>query len=341
MAIALHDPTDGYYATRAPVGAAGDFVTAPEVSQIFGELIGLWCAQLWQQMGRPDPVILAELGPGRGVLMQDLLRAAGGVPEFRRALRLYLVEASPRFRVEQQRRLGAARPVWANGIEALPDGAMLLIANEFLDALPIRQFVRSAAHWQERLVSLDPEGALVFVDGPENPAASLLVPTGLRNSPAGTVAEVCPAALGLASALGTRFARQTGAALFIDYGHFPSVPGVTLRAVARHHTVPPLAMPGTADLSADVDFGAFAEAARATGAETYGPITQAAFLGALGAQLRLARLIARATPGQRQELESGLTRLLHRDEMGERFKVMALVSPELPTPAGFEANGQR
>lgn len=338
MALALHDPVDGYYATRQPIGAAGDFTTAPEISQIFGELIGLWCADLWRQIGRPNPIILAELGPGRGVLMSDLLRAARTVPEFRRALRLWLVEASPLLRAEQERRLGEARPLWANGIEDLPDGAMLLIANEFLDALPIRQFVRGADKWRERMVALDQHGMLAFVDGPESRAMSLLVPASLRDSPPGTIVEICPAALGLASALGARFAAQPGAALFIDYGQYPSRPGATLRAVSRQRTVLPLTSPGTADLSADVDFGAFAEAARATGANVYGPSTQAEFLAALGAELRLATLTAQATPIRRQELERGVRRLLNPDEMGARFKVMALVSPRLPIPAGFEAN---
>jgi NADH dehydrogenase [ubiquinone] 1 alpha subcomplex assembly factor 7 len=338
MAMALHDPVSGYYAARNPIGTAGDFVTAPEISQIFGELIGLWCADLWQKMGRPDPVVLAELGPGRGVLMSDLFRAAGAIPEFWRALRLYLVEASPVLRAEQERRLGREQPVWVKGVEDLPDDAMLLIANEFLDALPLRQFVRGASDWRERMVALDREGALAFVAGPENLATTLMVPASLRDSPPGTVAEICPAALGMASALGTRFARQPGAALFIDYGQSPSAPGATLRAVSQHRTVSPLATPGVADLSADVDFDAFAAAARAGGAKSCGPATQAAFLASLGAELRLAKLSERATPTQRQGLERGLRRLLHRDEMGERFKAMALVSPWLPAPAGFEAN---
>ena len=338
MAMALHDPAAGYYARREPIGAAGDFTTAPEISQIFGELIGLWCAELWQQMGRPDPLILAELGPGRGVLMSDLLRAADALPEFRCALRLYLVEASPLLRAEQEYRLGQTRPVWVQGVEDLPDGAILLIANEFLDALPIRQFVRGAVHWRERLVALDAEGRLTFADGPESVAATLLVPASLRDSPPGTVAEICPAALGLAHALGARFARQPGGALFIDYGHFPIGPGATLCAVSRHHLVSVLGVPGTADLSAHVDFAAFAEAARTGGAKTHGPLTQAWFLTALGAELRLTTLSARATPAQQQALQSGFKRLLHPDEMGERFKVMALVSPGLTTPAGFETN---
>jgi NADH dehydrogenase [ubiquinone] 1 alpha subcomplex assembly factor 7 len=338
MAMALHDPAAGYYARREPIGAAGDFTTAPEITQIFGELIGLWCAQTWHQMGRPDPLILAELGPGRGALMSDLLRAANAVPEFRRALRLHLVEASPLLRAEQERRLGGARPLWVNGTADLRDGAMLLVANEFLDALPVRQFVRGAVDWRERMVALDAEGRLAFADGPESPAATLLVPAPLRDSPPRTVVEICPSALGLARTLGTRFTHQPGAALFIDYGHFPSAPGATLCGVSRHRPVSVLSAPGTADLSAHVDFDAFAEAARMGGAEIHGPVMQARFLAALGAELRLAALSSRATPAQRQALESGVRRLLHPDEMGERFKAMALVSPGLKTPAGFETN---
>jgi NADH dehydrogenase [ubiquinone] 1 alpha subcomplex assembly factor 7 len=339
MAIALHDPAGGYYATRDPIGTDGDFTTAPEVSQIFGELIGLWCAELWHRIGQPDPVILAELGPGRGVLISDLLRAAETVPEFCRALRLHLVEASPVLRREQERRLGRAQPVWVGRIEDLPDGPLLLIANEFLDALPIRQFVRGYSHWAERMVALGPEDDLAFANGRENPAANLLVPASLRDSAPGTVAEICPPALALAGTLGARLARQPGAALFVDYGHFSSAPGATLRAISRHRPVPPLAAPGRADLSAHVDFAAFVEAARMGGADTHGPVMQGRFLAALGAELRLAALSARATPTQRLLLESGLRRLLDPDEMGDLFKVVALVSPGLSDPAGFEAQG--
>lgn len=335
MTMALHDPGGGYYARSAPIGAQGDFTTAPEISQIFGELIGLWCAELWQLIEQPNPFILAELGPGRGVLMSDLLRAAGVVPGFRRALRLHLVEVSPTLSAEQEKRLRHAQPVWVNRVDQLPDGPMLLIANEFLDALPIRQFVRGKAHWSERMITLDPEGDFAFVDGPESPAASFLVPAGLRHSAPGTIAEICPPALGLAAALGARLARWPGAALFVDYGRFPSTPGPTLRAVSRHRPVPALAAPGSADLSADVDFDMFAEAAQAGGAATYGPVGQGEFLAALGAEQRLAALNARATLTQRRALEGGLRRLLDPGEMGELFKVIALVSPGLPSPPGF------
>ncbi|HYZ40254.1 MAG TPA: SAM-dependent methyltransferase [Stellaceae bacterium] len=337
-AIAMHDPAAGYYATRSPIGAAGDFTTAPEISQIFGELIGLWCADLWQRMGRPDPVIVAELGPGRGVLLSDFLRAAATVPGFRAALRLHLVETSPVLRAEQQRRLDWAQPVWVERFEELPDGRLLLIANEFLDALPIRQLVRGIKHWSERLVALDPRGELVFIEGPESAAMTLLVPPSLQDGPTGTVVEICPAALALAGALGARLKQQPGAALFIDYGYYPSRPGPTFRAVSRHRSASPLAEPGTVDLSADVDFGAFAASARVSGAETYGPVMQGRFLVTLGAAQRLAALSAQATPAQRRMLEAGLMRLLDPAEMGNRFKVLAVVSPGLPAPAGFDGD---
>ena len=336
MAMALHDPEAGYYARADLIGASGDFTTAPEISQIFGELIGLWCAELWGRIGRPDPVILAELGPGRGVLMSDLLRAADSWPEFRRALRLFLVEASPALRAEQQQRLCHMHPEWVTCIEEIPEGPMLLVANEFLDALPIRQFVRGGDGWSERMVGVDPEDRLVFVGSPANPAARLLVPEGLRRGGPGAIAEVCPAALGLARALGARFAREPGAALFIDYGYFPTAKGPTLRGLQRHRAVDVLAAPGSTDLSAHVDFAAFADAARAAGAKVYGPVNQCRFLTALGAGLRLAVLSARAAPAQRRALEGGLRRLLDPGEMGEAFKAMAVVSPNLPSPAGFE-----
>lgn len=337
MAIALHDPQLGYYATRRPFGAAGDFVTAPEISQVFGELVGVWCALMWERIGRPDLVILAELGPGSGALAADLLRAAATLPEFRRALRLHLVEASALLRAEQQRRLAAANPVWLTRAEDLPEGPLILVANEFLDALPIRQLVRGARHWAERRVALDEADRLAFADGAENPLLDLLVPEPLRHTlPPGTVFEICPAALALAASLGARLKCQPGAALLVDYGHFPSAPGPSLRGVRRHRPVDALASPGTADLSAEVDFAAFAEAARVAGAEAWGPAPQREFLLALGASARLAALTARADPAGRQRLESGVERLLDPTQMGNLFKVMALVSSGLGAPPGFE-----
>ena len=335
MAMALHDPEAGYYARRQPLGAAGDFITAPEISQIFGELIGLWCADLWQRMGSPDPVVVAELGPGRAVLMADFLRAAARIRGFRQATRLHLVETSPLLRAEQQRRLAAADPTWLTDADALPDGPLLLVANEFLDALPIRQLVRGREHWAERLVAIDAAGRLCFADGSESPALSLLVAPERRAAAPGTVAELCPAATTLAAGLAERLSRQPGAALFIDYGYGDTAPGATLAAIVGHHAASILDAPGTADLSAHVDFAAVAVAARAAGATVYGPVPQGDFLPQLGATLRLAALLRNAAPGQHVALHDGLKRLIDPAEMGTLFKVLALTSPGLPVPAGF------
>ena len=337
MAMALHDPDFGYYKSRDPLGAAGDFITAPEISQIFGELIGVCFADFWQRSGRPEPVVLAELGPGRGTLMDDLLRAAGGVPGFRAALQLHLVEASPVLREAQRRRLAAAEPRFADAIDALPEGPLLLVANEFLDALPIRQLVRGpTGGWAERRVALDPSERLVLIEGPENRGLALLIPAGLRDVPPGTIVEICPAAAALAASLGDRLTRAPGLALFIDYGHEASRPGATLAGLRRHEAVSVLERPGEIDLSAHVDFAAFAGAAAAAGAVAHGPVPQRDFLRALGAEARLAALSARASPPQRARLESGLARLLDPAQMGNLFKVLALTSPDMPAPAGFE-----
>jgi NADH dehydrogenase [ubiquinone] 1 alpha subcomplex assembly factor 7 len=342
MAIALHDPELGYYSRRQPIGAAGDFTTAPEISQIFGEVIGIWCALAWEAMGRPEPVVLAELGPGRGVLMVDLLRAAAALPEFLRALRLHLVEASPRLRAEQERRLTGTGARWLERVDQLPPGPLLLVANEFLDALPVRQLVRTAGGWAERLVALDTEGDLIFADGPESAVAALLVPAGLRESAVpGSVVEICSSALALAASLGRRLAESPGAALFVDYGHFPSRPGATLRAFRRHRAQAVTADPGCADLSTAVDFAAVAEAARAAGATVHGPVAQRRFLAALGAGARCARLCTGADPAQCQALESGLARLVDPSAMGETYKAMALTTPGVAPPPGFGAGVQR
>ena len=335
IAMALFDPTTGYYSNRPPIGAAGDFITAPEISQIFGELVGLWCAHVWEEIGRPDPVVLAELGPGRGVLMADFLRAAAAVPGFRAALRLHLVEASPILRAEQQRRLGDADPVWLGDVGELPDAPLLLVANEFLDALPIRQLVRGDRHWRERLVAVDAAGRLCLAEGPETPALALLVPPERRAAPPGTVIELCPAAAALAAALAERLQGQPGAALFVDYGYREPPGSSTLSAIAGHAAAGILDAPGTADLSAHVDFAAFAATARDAGVAIHGPLPQGAFLEALGAELRLAALLRRAAPGQRAALDAGLRRLIDPAEMGTLFKALALTSPGLPAPAGF------
>lgn len=339
MAIALHDPDSGYYARRQPLGGAGDFVTAPEISQIFGELIGLWFADLWQRIGRPHPINLAELGPGRGTLMADLLRATASLPGFRDALRVWLVEASPVLRQEQSRHLAEATPRFVSDLGEVPLGPLFLVANEFLDALPVRQFLRGAHDWAERLVGLDEGGRLAFVAGPESWAASLLVPETLRDSPPGTVAEICPAASALVGSIAKRLTETPGAALFVDYGYFPSTPGPSLAAIRDHRPADPLDRPGSADLSAHVDFRAVAEVARSTGADVYGPVPQGQFLAALGAETRLSTLQRHAPAERREVLAAGLARLIDPAQMGSLFKAIAVLSPGLPAPAGFVGEG--
>ena len=325
MEEALFHPRWGYYATRDPLGARGDFITAPEISQVFGELIGLWCVDLWQRMGTPDPVLLVELGPGRGTLMRDALRAARLVPDFVRAARLHLVERSPVLRAAQERALGTTAQ-WHDDLSGVPRGPMLLVANEFLDALPIRQFVRGADDWRERVVTLS-DGALSFADAPTAEA--------LGDAEAGAVRETRPAARALARDLAARLASDSGAALFIDYGYWPSACGDTLQAVRRHRPHQVLAEPGTADLTAHVDFADFAAAAQSAGARAWGPVPQGVFLDRLGIEARAARLIAMASAEQAHLIRSGCRRLVDPAEMGRLFKVLALTHPSCPAPAGF------
>lgn len=309
-----------YYARPGAIG--GDFTTAPEISQAFGEVLGAWCAVMWDRMGRPDPVILAECGPGRGTLMADALRALAGVaPAFRRALRLHLVETSPALRAAQRRALGEA--VWHDGVASLPDGPLLLLANEFLDALPIRQFVRRGEGWMERYVE---GGAFVEVALPRGAEALPGV------APEGAILERCEPARSL---IATLAARPRLAALFVDYGHAGGF-GDTLQAVAGHATgLDPLAGPGSRDLTAHVDFAALAEAAREAGAAAFGPIPQGILLQRLGLATRAA-MLAQARPRLARDILSGAERLLAPERMGRLFKALAVCDPALGVPPGFE-----
>jgi SAM-dependent MidA family methyltransferase len=317
-----------YYARpQSPFGAGGDFTTAPEISQAFGEVLGAWCAVMWDRMGRPDPVLLVECGPGRGTLMADALRAvAQAAPGFRAALRVHLLEASPSLQAAQARALGGAVSAWHAELSALPQGPMLLLANEFLDALPIRQFVRRGDTWTERHVQ---DGALLELPSDAPPPLP-------GSAPDGTVKEVSEAALGFAAALAARLAAQRGAALTFDYG--PSEPafGDTLQAVRAHETgLDPLAEPGSRDLTAHVDFTAIAAAARAAGAATFGPLPQGVVLQRLGLVTRAA-MLAQARPRLAREILSGAERLVAPEGMGRLFKALALCDPWLGPPPGFE-----
>ena len=335
MALALGHPTLGYYAGRDPLGAAGDFITAPEVSQVFGELLGLWLGQAWSDCGKPDPCLLVEPGPGRGTLMADLLRAAGHVPGFRPSLRVHLVETSERLRDLQRARLAGETVHWHATLDEVPPGPMLLVANEFFDALPVHQLVATGHGWVERTVDLN-EGELAFglADRPSALARSLPEASSVLSQ----IAEVSPMRARIARLIGRRLAMHGGVALIIDYGAWaPQVTGDTLQAVRGHAPCPLLDAPGKADLSSHVDFRALAEAGRDGGAAVYGPVPQGPFLRAMGIDLRIARLLERATPGQRRDLRAALFRLTDASAMGELFKVMALARPGLPAPPGFAA----
>ncbi len=345
MAEALGHPEYGYYATRDPLGRRGDFTTAPEISQIFGELIGLWCVDLWDRMGRPAPFILAELGPGRGTLMADALRAARIIPAFLDALRLHLVETSPVLRRTQHRALRRFAPSWHDSIGGLPAGPLLIIANEFIDALPIRQLVKTDSGWHEKLIGLSAEAdALAFALSPGPAPSAVLVPEFLRAAPPGSVYEISPAGLAVADTIARRLADGGGAALIIDYGHAERGCGDTLQALRRHKRHDPLQNPGVADLTAHVDFAALAETAAAAGAAVWGPVTQGAFLQSLGIAARADRLLAAATPAQAADIGTACRRLIDAKEMGTLFKVLCIAAPTLPPPAGFhqaEAEGGR
>jgi NADH dehydrogenase [ubiquinone] 1 alpha subcomplex assembly factor 7 len=340
MVQVLTHPDDGYYMTGDPFGARGDFVTAPEISQMFGELIGLWCADTWQRMDAPAEVLLVELGPGRGTLMADALRAARALPAFRRALRLHLVEVSPALRARQQAALAreaGLSPTWHERLDQVPEGPMLLVANEFFDALPVHQFERQAEGWRERVVALAPDGAsLAFALAPPEARTLALVPPELREAAPGAVVEVSTTATLIAAEIGRRLAARGGAALIVDYGHARPRAEATLQAVRGHARHDPLAEPGSADLTAHVDFTALARAAGEAGAHAHGPIPQGRFLTALGIEARAAGLAAAATPAQAGDLAAALRRLTDATEMGALFKALALGHPDLEAPAGFE-----
>jgi len=334
MAAALLDPEHGYYTTQEPFGSAGDFVTAPEVSQMFGELIGLWCLAVWSAAGAPVGTVLAELGPGRGTLMADLLRAIESVAG-RQPFRIRLVEASSRLRERQRAALPGREIVWHESVEELPeDGPLLVVANEFLDALPVRQFVATPGGWRERRLDWrDDRLQPVVAEGDGETAA---MTTHLSpETPVGRVAELSPVREGCVGLLARRIARQGGAALLVDFTD-PRLPVAdTLQAVRKHRHADRFAEPGRADLAAAVDFAALATAARAGGARVEGPVGQGAFLAALGIDTRLATL-ARGTDAQTaRRLAQGRDRLVGAEGMGEDFRVMAILPTDAPPADGF------
>lgn len=334
MALCLGHPRHGYYMTRDPLGIAGDFVTAPEISQMFGELIGLWSAEVWRLMGEPGIVNLVELGPGRGTLMADALRAARAMPDFHAAINVHFVETSPVLRKLQTSTLAKTGfdINWHDTVETLPEGPTIVIANEFFDALPIRQYVRTEGHWHERLVGLDSAGELTFGLTPA-PESALN-----RDAPDGVLMEFPAAAIITMRKLAEHIARNNGALLVIDYGYLRTGYGETLQAVRNHTFTGLLKEPGEADITAHVDFSAMTEAARRAGATVQGPASQSDYLLRLGIRERAAALSRHATPEQADAVAAALERLTDtgRAGMGQLFKVIAATHASLPLLPGFD-----
>ena len=323
-----------YYATRDPFGADGDFITAPEVSQMFGELIGVWCASAWEVMGKPKRLSLVELGPGRGTLMADLLRAARVMPAFVEAAAVHLVETSPALRDRQRATLKDHTVSWHETLDSVPDGPMILIANEFFDALPVRQFVCDGDGFRERCVGIDAAGGLRLVLSRDEVPA-VLVPSFARDVPDGGVIEISPERETVARAIGRRLARWSSSALVIDYGHVASSPGDTVQAVRGHACADLLSTPGDADLTAHLDFAALGGALRAGGAAVLQPMTQGAFLTAMGLREREAALKQKADARARLQIALAARRLAGGEEMGRLFKALAATHPDVPPPYPF------
>ena len=326
MTIALHDPGAGYYATRDPFGRSGDFTTAPEISQMFGELLGLWIAQAWLDQGKPH-ARLVELGPGRGTLMNDALRATrAAMPEFLDSVEIVLVEASPTLQKIQAEALPAFTPRWTTHFDSpLSDRPLFLVANEFFDALPVNQYVRTEHGWHERMVTLDDTGALTFAVSPLTAPVGF-IPANRQAAPLSAFYATSPTSTALMQQIAEIISRKGGAALIVDYGYGANAGfGETLQAVRAHKFAPVLDAPGEADISAHVDFAALTKAARASGANAFGPISQGELLTALGIAQRAQRL------KQTRELE----RLTSRDQMGTLFKALAIMPKNAPPPPGF------
>ena len=331
MTLCLTHPRQGYYAVGRPIGADGDFITAPEISQMFGELIGFFFVNLWQQMGQPTSFTLLELGPGRGTLMQDALRAASRADGFENALHLQLFDTNKLLRAEQEKRLGSYSPYWASDIDAVSDDPLFVVANEFFDALPIKQFVKTDDGWHERLVGLH-EGQRTFGLSP-TPIAETAAPPEVHGAFAGEILELSPAAADTMQRISRKIALQGGAILALDYGYERTSTGETLQAVKSHAFADVLEAPGDADISAHVNFGVLAASAKATGLAVAPLAHQGEWLLKLGLGER-AKTLARSNPSEAGNIARAVERLTSPQHMGTLFKVLCAHSPGLK-PAGF------
>ena len=337
MELCLSHPKHGYYVSRDPLGREGDFITSPEVSQMFGELVGLWAAAAWNAMGTPMQVNLIELGPGNGTMMSDALRAIRVLPPFYQAADVHLVEINPVLREKQKKALASKKTItWHNRLDDVPQGPAIILANEFFDVLPIHQMVKKATGWHERTVELDAAGKLVYgTMADPTPQFDVLLPPLVRAAPEGAVFEWRPDTEMMKMA--RRIRSGGGVALIIDYGHVRSDAGDTFQAIARHSFTDPLKSPGTADVTAHVDFQALARAAEDMGVRTHGPIEQGEFLKLLGIETRALSLMGKSSSETSGTIASALKRLTEggRGGMGSLFKVFAVSDPSIPTLAGI------
>lgn len=338
MEICLTHPEYGYYMTRDPLGREGDFVTAPEVSQMFGELLGLWAAAVWKSMDTPSPLRLIELGPGRGTMMADVLRAIRVLPAFYQAVTVHMVEINPALIDRQKETLKSARvnATWHASIDDVPEGPSIILANEYFDALPVHQVIRQEDGWHERVIDMNSGGQLIFSAAPEPlKHFDLLLPPLVRAAPVGAIFEW------RANNEIMRIARRVrdfgGAALIIDYGHVRSDAGDTFQAIARHSFTDPLRNPGQADLTAHVDFQALALGAEDAGARLHGPVEQGEFLNRLGIETRATTLMNKANAQVQADITTALRRLTGtgRGAMGSLFKVLGISEPGLRTLPGL------
>jgi SAM-dependent MidA family methyltransferase len=343
MQLCLTHPEHGYYVSRDPLGREGDFTTAPEVSQMFGELLGLWAASVWKAIESPPMLRLIELGPGRGTMMADALRALRVLPQMYQALSVHLVEINPVLRDKQKATLTGVRNIqWHDDIDDVPEGPSIILANEYFDVLPIHQAVRQDDGWHERTVEIDTSGRLAFGAGAEPiPRFEVLLPPLVRMAPIGAVFEWRPDAE--AMKIATRVREDGGAALIIDYGHIRSDAGDTFQAIARHSFTDPLKNPGQADVTAHVDFQALGRAAEDVGAKVHGPVTQGEFLKRLGIETRAVTLMAKATHEVSEDIAGALKRLVEggRGGMGSMFKVIGISDPGIETLVGLSDDAER
>ena len=337
MEACLYDPMHGYYRQGNPLGAEGDFITAPEISQMFGEMLGIWCVTTWQAMANPVPLQIIELGPGRGTLMADILRSLQRLHPNFEMISVHLVERSVTLKETQKKTLeGSLCPVyWYNSLGEVPEGPSIIIANEFLDCFPVRQFIKTDKAWHERVVGLDETGNFAFMVGNEVPRGAI-IPSRLFDSEPGSIFEFCPDFENVMKDVSRMAQRHPMAALFVDYGFEGPQTGETLQALRSHKQVSPFLSPGEVDLTAHVDFTALAALGIANGLKCYGPRDQGAFLSQLGIGARAEILVKNASEDQIEKLASDVVRLVAPEHMGALFKALCITSPSLEVPAPFD-----